>query len=46
MTGRSVHVSDGSRERWTSPREPSTRTYGHPLFQQGVGGPDRVLRGR
>lgn len=39
---RSVHVGDWSRERWTSPREPSpeasTRTYGHPLFQQGVGG--------
>ena len=41
-TARSSHVTDWSRERWTTPSSPSPRaatsSYGHPLFQQAVGG--------
>ena len=39
---RRIHVTDWSREGYTSPRVPSPRastaTYGHPLFQQAVAG--------
>lgn len=39
---RQIHVIDWSREPYTSPRAPSphatTRTYGHPVFQEMVAG--------